>query len=110
MLILIGSVFSIYGLYVVWLGITHPYWLYIILGVVFAVGGIGLTLKKHWSKNIVYLTALWICGFWFFELIYQISIGSFPYSSHMKNLFSLLPGICVLIFCVGSSLLISRRL
>lgn len=110
MLNFLGLIYSTYGIYCFWLGASHPYWPYYFVGLLSLVGGVGLFMKKSWSRGFVYIVSTFVAGSWLYFTTLNIIEGVFPYLSVVKSLIALFPGACLLMFCGGNCIVVSRRL
>ncbi len=107
---LIGIIFTLYGLYSLWAGVSLNNLFYIAFGVFPLIGDIGLSLKKQWSKFIIYLVSIGISTTLIYTVYYQYKIGAAHYESFLKTFISLLPAGCIILFCIGSSIAVHQKM
>jgi uncharacterized membrane protein AbrB (regulator of aidB expression) len=107
---IINATLIILGAYSIWFSLPNSQWLYMIYGIVLLICGIGLSFKKLWSKFLYYFLAFGTSALWLFVVCLQFINGKFPHNSFLESFISLVPGGLLLIFCVGSCLIVSNEL
>lgn len=70
------------------------------LGAVLTAGG--LMFLKPWAKYLAYGFAICLAANWLY-VVWQITAQGWPYEDVLLNVFSLLPGLLLLLICVGGA-------
>ncbi len=118
MLRVVAGVFIAYGLYTVLVSWSYQSVLGVLgvlIGVVSALGGVGLALRRPWSRFCIYAVSVVVIGWWlYFSVVVPLSESrSSVYPSTMTLvlgwLIALFPGMCVAVIAVGSSYLVTRH-
>jgi hypothetical protein len=118
MLRVVAGVFIAHGLYAVlvsWgyqsvLGVVG-----VLIGVVSALGGVGLALRRPWSRFCIYAVSIGVIGWWlYFSVVVPLSHSRssvYPNTTTLVLgwLIALFPGMCVAVIAVGSSYLVTRH-
>jgi hypothetical protein len=102
---------STYALFTAWLVSTFWHGFSLInwvLAVASCVAAIGLWTSRYWARYFVYAVSVVTVGFLILVFIYAGLRGT--YSSVLQAVIGSIPGICIILYGVFSSLYVSRKL
>jgi hypothetical protein len=103
---------SIYGLFTAWLISTFwhgPSLVNWVLAVASCVAMIGLWMRRDWARYFVYAVSVVTVGFMILVFI-DARLHGAHYDSVLQAIIGSIPGICIILFGVFSSLYVSRKL
>jgi hypothetical protein len=116
MLLLVAGVFIAYGLYAIlvsWSYLIGPGALGVLFGLVSALGGVGLAMRRPWSRFCIYAATIGVVAPWLYYSVVTLQTQSPAWPNKadfvLRWLISLFPGLCVAVIAVGSSYLVARH-
>jgi hypothetical protein len=112
MLKTIAVLLALYGGFALQQGMGGENYLALLCAVLAFAAAVGLWLRKPWSQYCVYILA---SGFVFPWLWYTWSVwwgvwrhNGWPYDTVLQGVIGLLPGLCMILCAVGSSVFVFR--
>lgn len=113
---MLNVIASIYALYTVWLVSTLWAQFSIInfginfgLAVACCFAAVGLWMRKRWARYFVYSVSMVMVGFMSLVFIYAAWRGA-HYDSTLQAVIGSIPGICIILFAVFSSIYVARNM
>ena len=82
-----------------------PFWWF--AGAAFVVCAAGLFLGKRWGALLWYAIALTVSCAWLVSVV-RVALDGWPYPGVLESLISLVPGLLLLLVCVGGSVAVAR--
>lgn len=104
----VATIFVLYGTYVLSAVYVQPRWFGVALTVASLAAGMGLWLRKPWSQYFVYAVSFVVVGQWLWAAIRYYSRTGWPSEQTFGHIVALVPGLCIVAFAVGSSMLAFR--
>ena len=109
---MLNIIASIYALYTVWL-VSTLWAQFSILNFGIAVAccfaAVGLWMRKRWARYFVYAASTIMAGFMCLVFIYAAWRGA-HYASTLQAVIGSIPGICIILFAVFSSIYVARNM
>ena len=104
---LVVLLLGLYGTYSFWIATETRHWSGAAWGLLAISGCVGLITRKRWSQHFVYLLSLLLVINWAYA-VWQVAIRGWPHPDTLTTVFSLLPGIFLVLVCAGCSLAVFR--
>lgn len=108
MIKIVAAIFALYGAYVLSAEYVQPHWFGVALAVASLAAGIGLWLRRPWSQYLVYVVSFVVAGQWLWAAIDYFSRTGWPSENVAGHIIALIPGLCIVAFAIGSSILTFR--
>ena len=105
---ILGMLLIVASGYLAWWAISYASWLWLIPSAFAFVGAIGLFLNKRWGSYVWYAIAL-ITSAWWLQSIVKLLISGWPEESVFNTGISLIPGLLLLVVCVGGSIAVAKQ-
>jgi hypothetical protein len=104
----VATVFALYAAYALSAVYAQPS----VTGAAFAtltlLAAVGMWMRKPWSQYFVYVVSALVAGQWLWQTGTFVYRNGWPYETTTLNIFGLAPGLCIVAFAVGSSVLAFR--
>ena len=110
MIYLIGILYILYGFYIILISIKTSYFLSCIWALVSITGGVALLLKQGWAKYVVYLFSTVLIFAIFIMLYDEYKDGVLKFEGGIQDVISILPSFFIVIFCLGSSIVVHKKM
>lgn len=104
----VAIVFALFGAYVLRAVYVQPHWFGVALAAASLAAGIGLWLCKPWSQYLVYVVSFVVAGQWLWASISYYSRVGWPTEKTAGHIIALIPGLCIVVLAIGSSILTFR--
>jgi hypothetical protein len=106
-IVLLGILMIVLAAWVAYKSIAAgPLW-WLLFGLIALTGGVGLLLRKPWSQYPVFAVAASEVGLWFYAVA-RVALEGWPYADPLNSIISLVPGIMLLVICVGGSVVVRQ--
>ena len=106
---LITSVFGIYSIFTIHCSLRDGSMTPGIFALLSLAGSVGLFFKKSWSKYFVYAFSAITVSFWIVNTSWYIWKNGWPYySTILRSILGLLPGLLLCSFCTISCWVVHR--
>jgi hypothetical protein len=111
MLLLVAGVFIAYGVYALLQALNTSSVPAVLIGLVSAVGGVGLALGRRWSRFCIYVVSILLVGDWLQYAAASLQYQGYPSQSTrvIGLLIALFPGLCIVVIAAGGSYLVNRH-
>jgi hypothetical protein len=104
----VAAIFALYGAYVLSAVYVQPHWFAVALAAASLAAGIGLWIRKPWSRYLVYIVSFVVAGQWLWAAISYYSRTGWASQNTSGHIIALIPGLCIVAFAIGSSILAFR--
>jgi hypothetical protein len=111
MLLLVAGMFIAYGGYALLQTLNTLNVPALLIGLVSAVGGIGLALSRPWSRFCIYVVSIGLLADWLQYAVASLQYQGYPSQSTrvFGLLIALFPGLCIVVIAAGGSYLVNRH-
>jgi hypothetical protein len=103
------ALLALCGVYGVWTAISEHSLIPAFIGVVAIVACVGIAMLKAWSRYLVYLLTVALVGTWAYSVYTAAIVGYFSLFSASQIVFSLAPGILLIILSCFCTYVVFRQ-
>ena len=105
--ILAAFLFSI-SVYLGWWSFSKGSLLWLFPTFTASITSLGLFFNKPWSQYLWHIIAIAASILWLASIV-RISMSGWPYESLLSSIISLIPGLSVLVICMGGSAIVFKH-
>ena len=103
----IAVILAVFGVYTLVSAYQSSNWVPVSGGVLCLITTTTLWLKKPWSKYLVYFIGTVFTGEWLW-VIWSVYEQGWPYTGALQTVIALIPGLLMVIFALGSMVVVHR--
>ena len=105
---LLAGFLLVVSAYLSWWAVSAASFLWLLPSAALFVAAIGLFLRKHWAQYLWHVMALVVSLSWVVSVVH-IALSGWPHESALASVISLVPGLLLLIVCVGGSVVVAKH-
>lgn len=94
--------------YLCWWAMEHSAAIWFLAASILLLCGVGLSLRRYWASYLWYSLAIGTSLWWVFT-ISRLALHGWPVHGAEDTIISLLPGMLLLVVCIGGSLAVRKE-